>query len=69
MLQTTANTTACDKHTNCDKHLQIVTNTKKERKQKNVNSNFGALYFFVMICKLLLFNSKQFVKNNNLDSE
>ena len=49
MLQTTENTTACDKHTNCDKHLQIVTNTKKERKQKNVNSNFGALYFFVMI--------------------
>ena len=46
MLQTTENTTACDKHTNCDKHLQIVTNTKKERKQKNVNSNFGALYFF-----------------------
>ena len=37
-----------------------------------MNSNFGALYFFVILLwfrKSVFFHSKQFIKINNLDSE
>ena len=29
--------------TNCDKHIQIVTNTKKDRKQKKIYKDIEAL--------------------------